>query len=134
MWWDKKLYTLELFTILCCVCVCVCVCRNIECVDMMVGIGCEVNTRDKLGRTPLHYAASTAQYQCVLSLVANGADLTAVDKLDRTPLHYAAAADADAKWVRENGGYWWARGREKIGCGFENFIISVSVLSEVIDG
>ena len=73
------------------------VCRNIECVDLMIGVSCEVNARDKLGRTPLHYAASTAQYQCVLSLVANAADLTAVDKLDRTPLHYAAAADGDAK-------------------------------------
>ena len=74
---------------------------NIECVDLMIGVCCDVNARDKLGRTPLHYAASTAQYQCVLSLVANSASLTAVDKLDRTPLHYAAAADGDAKSVRQ---------------------------------
>ena len=52
---------------------------------------------DKFGRTPLHYAAATAQYQCVLSLVASGASLVATDKLKRTPLHYAAAADSDAK-------------------------------------
>ena len=65
----------------------------------MVGIGCHINAKDKLGRTPLHYASATAQYQCVLSLVANGASLTVVDKLNRTPLHYAAAADNDAKLV-----------------------------------
>jgi len=64
---------------------------------MMIGEGCQINARDKLGRTPLHYAAATAQYQCVLSLVANGAVLTVLDKFIRTPLHYAAAADNDAK-------------------------------------
>jgi len=66
---------------------------------MMIGEGCQINARDKLGRTPLHYAAATAQYQCVLSLVANGAVLTVVDKYNRTPLHYAAAADNDANCV-----------------------------------
>lgn len=72
-------------------------CRNIECVDLMVGLGCEINSRDNQGRTPLHYSAATAQYQCVLSLVANGSSLTMTDKLNRTPLHYAAASDSDAK-------------------------------------
>lgn len=65
----------------------------------MIGMGCDINSRDKLGRTPLHFAAATAQYQCVLSLVANGASLTCTDKLSRTPLHYAAASDSDAKLV-----------------------------------
>lgn len=74
-------------------------CSNIECVDLMIGMGCDINSRDKLGRTPLHFAAATAQYQCVLSLVANGASLTCTDKLSRTPLHYAAASDSDAKLV-----------------------------------
>ena len=64
-----------------------------------MGLGCAIGAKDKLGRTPLHYAAATAQYQCVLSLVANGASLTISDKLNRTPLHYAAAADGDAKLV-----------------------------------
>ena len=74
-------------------------CSNIECVDVilnMVGFP-NINGRDKYGRSPLHYAAATAQYQCVLSLVANGASLTSLDKFNRTPLHYAAAADSDAK-------------------------------------
>ena len=76
-------------------------CSNIECVDVilnMVGFP-NINARDKYGRSPLHYAAATAQYQCVLSLVANGASLTNLDKFNRTPLHYAAAADSDAKLV-----------------------------------
>ena len=50
-----------------------------------------------LPRTPMHYAAASAQYQCVLSLVANGANLTVVDSFKRTPLHYAAASDTDGK-------------------------------------
>ncbi len=71
--------------------------RSSECVDLIMRLGCSVTSKDKLGRTPLHYAAATAQYQCVLSLVASGASLTMADKLNRTPLHYAATADGDAK-------------------------------------
>jgi len=48
-------------------------------------------------RTPLHYAASTAQFQCVLSLVANGALVNVLDNGKRTPLHYASSSDGDAK-------------------------------------
>ena len=66
---------------------------------MMIGEGCQISARDKQGRTPLHYATATAQYQCVLSLVANGASLTVTDNFKRTPLHYAANADSDAKSV-----------------------------------
>ena len=66
---------------------------------MMISEGCQISARDKLGRTPLHYAAATAQYQCVLSLVANGASLTVTDNFKRTPLHYAATSDGDAKSV-----------------------------------
>lgn len=50
-----------------------------------------------LCRSPLHYAASTAQFQCVLSLVANGALVNELDNGKRTPLHYASASDSDAK-------------------------------------
>ena len=66
---------------------------------MMISEGCQISARDKLGRTPLHYATATAQYQCVLSLVANGASLTVTDNFKRTPLHYAATSDGDAKSV-----------------------------------
>ena len=66
---------------------------------MMISEGCQISARDKLGRTPLHYATATAQYQCVLSLVANGASLTVTDNFKRTPLHYAATSDGDAKLV-----------------------------------
>ncbi len=48
-------------------------------------------------RTPLHYAAASAQYQCVVSLVSQGANLMIADIDKRTPLHYAAAADSDGK-------------------------------------
>ena len=81
--------------------------RNIECVDMMISEGCQISARDKLGRTPLHYATATAQYQCVLSLVANGASLTVTDNFKRTPLHYAATADGDAKLVDMRWAWFW---------------------------
>ena len=63
----------------------------------MIGQGCDINARDKHGRTPLHYATSTAQFQCILSLVANGAAVNVFDNKGCTPLHFASAADADAK-------------------------------------
>lgn len=63
----------------------------------MIGQGCHVNARDKYGRTPLHYAAATAQFQCILSLIGNGAEVNMTDLEGRTPLHYASSADADAK-------------------------------------
>ena len=56
-----------------------------------------MNARDKYGRTPLHYAAATAQFQCILSLIGNNAEINITDLEGRTPLHYASSADADAK-------------------------------------
>ena len=72
-------------------------CSNLDCLELMIGQGCHVNARDKYGRTPLHYAAATAQFQCILSLIGNGAEVNITDLEGRTPLHYASSADADAK-------------------------------------
>ena len=72
---------------------------NLDCLELMIGQGCDINARDKHGRTPLHYATSTAQFQCILSLVANGAAVNVFDNKGCTPLHFASAADADANCV-----------------------------------
>ena len=82
---------------------------------MMISEGCQISARDKLGRTPLHYATATAQYQCVLSLVANGASLTVTDNFKRTPLHYAATSDGDAKSVLSTASKLFTRDTLKYG-------------------
>lgn len=61
-------------------------------------LGAEVDLSDKLGRTPLHYAASFVHHKCLKILLTQGC---AVDKQDTngcTPLHYACAKDEDAQY------------------------------------
>lgn len=61
-------------------------------------IDLDVNIRDKVKRTPLHYAILNADQPLVQLLKKRGASMTAQDEGDHTALHYAAAAD-DAKMI-----------------------------------
>lgn len=56
----------------------------------MINAGTNVNTKDKLGRTPLHIAADKGLVSAVELLVASGSDLKARDLKGRLPIHYAA--------------------------------------------
>jgi len=65
---------------------------DIEAVKEVLAAGADVNTKDRVGRTPLHSAAGEGHKEVVKLLIAEGADVNA--KLDgdggATPLHSAA--------------------------------------------
>ncbi|OBC02711.1 ankyrin repeat domain-containing protein [Gordonia sp. 852002-50395_SCH5434458] len=50
----------------------------------------EIDTRDRLDRTPLHYAAVDGDLKELKKLIAAGADVNAREARDWTPLHFAA--------------------------------------------
>lgn len=54
--------------------------------------GAEVNQRDAMARTALHWAACGGYADAVAALIKAGADIAAKDKNGETPLHGAAAA------------------------------------------
>ena len=55
-------------------------------------LGSEVDLSDKLGRTPLHYAASFVHADLMNVLLNKGCTVDKQDTNGCTPLHYAAAA------------------------------------------
>jgi ankyrin repeat protein len=62
--------------------------RSIFC-DFLLQQGLDVNCRDKLGRTPLHYAANTGNMDVVELLIGAGALLDSADAKGYTILHDA---------------------------------------------
>jgi ankyrin repeat protein len=61
--------------------------------------GADVNTRDELQLTPLHWAAIYGKTEVAKLLIEKGADVNARDKNQRTPLHDAAMTG----WIRGGG-------------------------------
>jgi ankyrin repeat protein len=53
-------------------------------------ISADVNQRDKLMRTPLHWASELGQIACAEVLMDYGADIAITECNGRTPLHLAA--------------------------------------------
>lgn len=51
---------------------------------------------DRLGRSPLHYAAGSRASEDVVTLIASGEDCSLPDRAGWTPLHFAAQADDPA--------------------------------------
>uniref|UniRef100_A0A3B3TAB1 Ankyrin repeat domain 52a n=1 Tax=Paramormyrops kingsleyae TaxID=1676925 RepID=A0A3B3TAB1_9TELE len=68
--------------------------RNVECLNLLLSSGADLSKKDKLGRTPLHYAAANGGYQCSVALVRAGAEVNEPDGKGCSPLHYAAASQA----------------------------------------
>ena len=64
---------------------------NIEAVKQHLAVGTDVNTKDKIGFSPLHWAVRKGQKEIVELLIAEGANVNAQDKIGMTPLHGAAS-------------------------------------------
>ena len=52
-----------------------------------------LESKNELGKTPLHYAVTFAQKEAMEYLIAQGADVSAADATGLTPLHVAAIVD-----------------------------------------
>lgn len=63
-------------------------CREI--IVKLLGRNADVNSRDKAGRTALHYACSQNHVQAAQTLLSHGAKIGAADDKGNTPLHVAA--------------------------------------------
>jgi len=86
-----------------------------EILEALLRHGADPSIADRLGRTPLHYAASGSPQSSVRALVTAGSPVATVDVMGRTALHEAAlngreetvqqllAAGADANAVAQHG-------------------------------
>ena len=59
-------------------------------VERMLANGVDVDSRDKMGWTPLYHAAGLGHTRTVELLIAYGADVNTEDNKGETPLHVAA--------------------------------------------
>ncbi|MDU8911662.1 ankyrin repeat domain-containing protein [Aestuariicoccus sp. MJ-SS9] len=62
-------------------------------VRQLIDAGTDVNARDEVGKSALHWVA-TARPEVIAALLAAGADVNAKDEWNRTPLHFVAATGA----------------------------------------
>jgi len=67
---------------------------DIETVKDWIGRGADVNTKARLGGTPLHIAADKGYPEIVAVLIEAGADVNAKDDDGETPLHRAVLKDS----------------------------------------
>ena len=61
----------------------------INCVDLLLDLGADINAIDKDGKSPLIYAVSSGDITIVKKLLIRGADKTIEDSEGKTPYYYA---------------------------------------------
>jgi len=72
---------------------------NIELINQHLETGVNVNSKDEIGFTPLHYIASGSQPEIAKLLIDKGADVNAKDLNGGTPLHAATPSNQSTKIV-----------------------------------
>ena len=79
---------------------------NIEAVKQHLVAGTDVNAKDDIGRTPLHWSTVFGKNEIVELLMAEGADINAKSDGGRTPLDWAIRSNATetADLLRKHGG------------------------------
>ena len=70
---------------------------DIETVKQHLAAGVDVNAKNKVGGTPLHYAALEGRKEIVELLIAKGADVNATDGDGDTALHLAGSTTASTE-------------------------------------
>ena len=77
---------------------------------LLIESGADVNAKDVVKWTPVHYAAHNAKFECLQLLVDNGAKVNVADKGPTYPLHYLGLYFANcffnAKPFTKNTGYF----------------------------
>ena len=63
--------------------------RHLDPSPLPLNNGVDVNSRDRVDATPLHYASRNRNLDAVQVLLDQGADINAVNNSDQTPLHVA---------------------------------------------
>lgn len=73
-----------------------CYSGNIDCIEVLMKFGCDVNAKTVDGWQPIHSACRWNNYKCASLLLQNGADINASTHGGQTALHLAAC-DAEAR-------------------------------------
>jgi serine/threonine-protein phosphatase 6 regulatory ankyrin repeat subunit B len=64
--------------------------QNKEVIDFLIGKGSDINAKNKLGATPLHWAATNENREILETLIKRGCNIHITDSMGNTLLHYAA--------------------------------------------
>ncbi|XP_076766043.1 uncharacterized protein LOC143432928 isoform X1 [Xylocopa sonorina] len=70
---------------------CGCAEEHLEAVEVLIGLGANVDAQDNEGNTPLHVATRTRHTAMAQLLLRAGADTELTDEMGYTPLHVAAS-------------------------------------------
>ncbi len=73
---------------------------NIELINQHLETGVDVNSKDEIGFTPLHYIASGSQLEIAKLLIDKGANVNAKDLDGGTPLHAATPSNQSTEIVQ----------------------------------
>ena len=77
---------------------------NIEAIKQHLADGADVNAKNKIGYTPLHWTAQNGHKEAVELLIAEGADVNAKTNDGRTPLDLVIRRPELADLLRKHGG------------------------------